>query len=141
MVSSTVGDQHAAALERVGHVAGDDPLREPLDDGGLPDPGLTDEHRVVLGAPGEHLDDATDLGIAPDDRVEPTVLGDLGEVDAVLVQRLVRRLGVLRGDPPVAPDRGQTLAQTASPRPASVRTFCAGLSTAAIAMSRCSLAT
>ena len=43
--------EHPAALERVGHVAGDDPLGEPLDDGGLADAGLADQHRVVLGTP------------------------------------------------------------------------------------------
>src|SRR5690606_12971599 len=42
-------------LERLGHVTGHDALREALDDGGLADAGLTDEHRVVLGAPGQHL--------------------------------------------------------------------------------------
>ena len=36
----------------------------------LPTPGLADEHGVVLGAPGEHLDDAADLVVAADDRVE-----------------------------------------------------------------------
>ena len=36
---------------------------------------------------------------------------DLGEIDAVLLQRLVRRLGVLAGDAAVAAHRGQPLAQ------------------------------
>jgi hypothetical protein len=54
-------------LERLGHVAGDDALREPLDDGGLADAGLADEHRVVLGAAAEHLHHAADLGVAADD--------------------------------------------------------------------------
>ena len=57
-------------LERLGDVARDDALREPLDDGGLADAGLADEHGVVLGAAGEHLADAADLGVAPDHRVE-----------------------------------------------------------------------
>ena len=43
-------------LEALGHVAADDPLGEALDDGGLADAGLADQHRVVLGAPAEHLD-------------------------------------------------------------------------------------
>ena len=53
-----------------GHVAGHDPLRETLDDGGLADAGLADQHRVVLGPPGQHLDDPADLGVAADDRVD-----------------------------------------------------------------------
>ena len=39
----------------------DDLLREPLDDGGLAHAGLADQHRVVLGAAGQDLDDALDL--------------------------------------------------------------------------------
>ena len=103
--------QHPAALERVGHVAGDHALREPLDDGGLADAGLADEDGIVLGAPREHLDHAPDLGVAADDRVETAVLGGLREVDGVLLQRLVRRLGGLAGDASVAADGGDRLAQ------------------------------
>ena len=58
------------ALERLGHVAADDVGGEALDDGGLADAGLADEHRVVLGAARQHLHDALDLLLAPDDRVE-----------------------------------------------------------------------
>ena len=78
----------ALAAQRVGHVAGDDALREPLDDRGLADAGLADEHRVVLGTPGQHLHDAADLGVATDDRVELALAGRGGQVDAVLLQRL-----------------------------------------------------
>ena len=97
--------EHPAALERVGDVAGDHALREALDDGGLADAGLADQHRVVLGTPRQHLDHAADLGVAADDRVELALLGARGQVDGVLLQRLVRRLGVLAGHPPVAADR------------------------------------
>ncbi len=83
------------ALERVGDVAGDDPLSEPLHDSGLADAGLTDEHGVVLGAPGQHLTDTPDLGVTPDHRVELAALRDLGEVDAVLFEGALRLL--LRG--------------------------------------------
>ena len=37
--------------QRLRHVAGDDALGQALDDRGLADPGLTDQHRVVLGTP------------------------------------------------------------------------------------------
>ena len=43
------------------HVADGNLLRQPFDDGGLADAGLTDEHRVVLGAPAEHLLDTLDF--------------------------------------------------------------------------------
>ena len=53
----------------------DDPLGEALDDRGLADAGLADQDGVVLGAAGEDLDDAADLVVAADDRVELARLG------------------------------------------------------------------
>ncbi len=58
-----------------GYVARDDALGQSLDDGGLADPGLTDEHRVVLGTPRQHLHHPADLGVATDHRVELALLG------------------------------------------------------------------
>jgi hypothetical protein len=69
------------ALQRFGHVTGDDALGEALDDGGLADAGLADQHRVVLGAPGEHLHHPADLGVPADHRVELALPGPLGQVD------------------------------------------------------------
>ena len=63
------------SAQRLGHVAGDDALGQALDDGGLADAGLADQDGVVLGAPGQHLHDAADLGVAADDRVELAVAG------------------------------------------------------------------
>ena len=88
----------ALALEPLGHVAGDDPLREPLDDRGLPHSGVADQHRVVLRAPRQHLDHAPDLLVAADDRVELALLGELGQVAAELLERLVRALRILGRD-------------------------------------------
>ena len=48
----------ALALQALRERRRDDPLGEALDDRGLADAGLADEHRVVLRAAGEHLDDA-----------------------------------------------------------------------------------
>ena len=102
---------HALALQALGDVARDDALREPLDDRRLPDAGLADEHRVVLRAPREHLDDAADLLVAPDDRVELPRLGERGQVAAVLLERLVRALGILRRDLLAAADVLERLEQ------------------------------
>ena len=57
------------------HVAAHDALREAFDDGRLADARLADQHRIVLGAPREHLDDAADLLVAADDRIELAVRG------------------------------------------------------------------
>ena len=66
-----------AVAQRLGDVAGDDALGEALDDRGLADARLADQHRVVLGAAREDLDHAADLVVAPDHRVELAVLGGL----------------------------------------------------------------
>ncbi len=86
------------ALQPLGNVARDDPLREALDDRRLADPRVADQDGVVLGAPGEHLDHAPDLLVAADHRVELSGLGQRGQVAAVLLQCLVGALGILRGD-------------------------------------------
>ena len=85
-------------LEPFGHVLPDDALRQPFDDGGLADAGLADEHRVVLGAARQHLDDAADLLVAADDRIELALARELGQVAAVALERLVGAFGILAGD-------------------------------------------
>ena len=70
-----------------GHVALGDALRQAFDDGGLADARLADQHRVVLGAAAEDLDDPLQFVIAPDQRVEGVVHGGLGEVAAEFGQQ------------------------------------------------------
>ena len=89
--------EHALAEEPLGHVAIDDSLCEPLDDGGLAHAGFTDEHGVVLGAARQHLDDTAYLLIPADDRVELARGRGHGEVAPVLLKRLVLLLGVRVG--------------------------------------------
>ena len=72
--------------------------RESLGDRGLAHARLADEHRVVLRAPREHLDDAADLVVATDHRVELALARVLGEVAAEALERLVLLLGVLARD-------------------------------------------
>src|SRR4051812_11498739 len=76
------------ALQQLGHVGVRDALGEALDDGGLADAGLPDQHGVVLRAPREDLHDPLDLGLTPDDRVELAVGGELGQVAPELVEKL-----------------------------------------------------
>ena len=80
----------------------------------FPTPGLADQHRVVLRAAREHLDHAADLLVAPDHRVELAALGERGQVAAVLLERLVRALGILRRDPLAAADAFERLEQRVS---------------------------
>ena len=84
------------ALQELGHLVRRDPGREALDDGGLADAGLADQHRVVLRAPRQDLHDALDLRLAADDRVELPLGGELRQVAAELVEEL-RALRLLAG--------------------------------------------
>ncbi len=80
--------------ECLGHVLGGDAQREPFDHRGLADPGVADQHRIVLRPAREDLDHAADLFVPPDHRVELAVPGEHRQVPAVLLERLV--LGLLR---------------------------------------------
>ena len=85
-------------LEPLGHVAADDALRQAFDDGGLADAGLADEDGIVLGAARQHLNDAANLFVAANDRVELALGGGLRQIAAILFERFVGRLGVGRRD-------------------------------------------
>ena len=84
-------------LEQLRHVAVGDALSEALDDGGLADAGLADQHGVVLRAPRQDLHHALDLGLAADDRVELALGGELGQVAAELVEQLRGLLALAGG--------------------------------------------
>ncbi len=108
-------------LERLGHVAANDPLGEAFDHGRLADARLADQHRVVLGAAAQDLDDAADLLVAADHRVE-LARPRLGrEVAAVLLEGLVRGLGVLARDPLAAADARQRLEDRLLVRPVAIQ--------------------
>ncbi len=85
----------ALVLQAFGNVAAHDALREPFDDRRLADAGIADQHRIVLGAAREHLNDATNLFVAPDHRIEFAALGFEREVATVALERLVRPFGIL----------------------------------------------
>ena len=77
---------HSLAEQGLGHRLLDDRAGEALDDRGLADAGLADQHGVVLRAAAEDLDGLLDLVDASDHRVELAVLGEGGEVGAELVE-------------------------------------------------------
>ena len=85
--------QQALARQRLGHLARDDLLRQPLDDGRLANARLANQRRIVLLAARENLDDALDLLLAPDHWVELAHARVCRQVNAHLVDG--RRLGVL----------------------------------------------
>ena len=88
--------QQLLVLQALRHVAVDDAQRQALDDGGLADAGLADQHRIVLGAARQHLDGAADFLVAADHRIELAVARGLGEVAGIFLQRVIGVLGRLR---------------------------------------------
>ena len=74
---------HLFICQRFGDIAAHDALGQSLDYGGLTHARLTDQHGVIFGAAAEHLDDAANLFVAPDDGIELTLGRQLGEVAAI----------------------------------------------------------
>ncbi len=85
-------------LQGVRHIAVDDALRQALDDGGFPDAGFTDQDRVVLRTPRQHLHHTADFFVTPDDGIELALARDFGEIASEALQRLVLALWLLIGD-------------------------------------------
>src|SRR5262249_50255245 len=75
-----IEDNDPAVAQQVGDVAVHDELGQALDDGGLADAGLAEQHRVILGPAAKDLNDAFDLVLPADDRVELALTGQLGHV-------------------------------------------------------------
>ena len=91
------GDE-ALVAQGLRNVARNDALGEAFDDRRLTDTGFADQDRVVLGTTRQDLDDAADLVVSADDRVELTFARHLGQVAAVLGQGFKRPFRVSRGD-------------------------------------------
>ncbi len=67
----------------------------PFGDGGLAHAGLADQQRIVLAAAAQHLDDALELVLAADQRIDLAGLGERDQVDRVGVERALRLAAVL----------------------------------------------
>ena len=77
--------QDALLGEGGGDFPGGDPQGDAFHDGRFADARLSNQHGVVFLAPSEDLDDAGNLHVTPDDRVQLAFPGRLGEVVAELI--------------------------------------------------------
>ncbi len=96
------GDHHrqiqhhdAPVVQDLRHGAGDHHLGQALDDGRLAHARLAQQHRVVLLTPAQNLDDALDLVLAADDRVELPFAGQFRQITPKAIQRRRFALAVL----------------------------------------------
>jgi hypothetical protein len=97
----------APVPERFRDVAIGDAPCDSLDDRGLSDAGIADQHGVVLGAAPEDLDRAADLLVPADDRVELPASREIGQVGRISPEGLELVLGVLVGNASGAADLTQ----------------------------------
>ena len=65
-----------------------------FDNGGFADAGLADQHRIIFGAPRQHLDHPANFIVAADDRIELSFAREIGEIAAIFFQSLVFFFGV-----------------------------------------------
>ena len=100
---------NALVTQQLGDVAGDDPARQTLNDGGLAHSRLADQYRIVLGPARQHLDHAANLFIPPDHRIQLPSPRKFGQVLGVTLQGLVFAFWILIGDSLVAAHRGERL--------------------------------
>ncbi len=84
-------------LQAFRHVAAMNALGEALDDRGLANARFADQHRVVLHAARQHLDDPANFLVAADHRIELALLGELGQITAIFFERFIGRFRVLGG--------------------------------------------
>ena len=96
--------QDAPPLELFRDVSGDNALGQSLGDGGLADTCAADKHRVVLRAADQRLHGTGDLRVAAYDRVQLSIAGQLGQVDAIALQGAVAALCPRVVDPVTAAD-------------------------------------
>ena len=75
--------------QRLGYIAGNDFLRQTLDNSGFAHTRITDQCRIVFGAAGQNLDHALDLLIPSDDRIELAFFGGSGQIAAKLAERII----------------------------------------------------
>jgi hypothetical protein len=99
-------------LKILGNVSTHDALRQSLSDGRLADARFADQYRVVLGAAREHLHDAADFLIAPDDWIELAFPRQLCQVTAVLLERLILVFRIGIGHPLSSANLRQSLVDT-----------------------------
>ena len=74
-------------LEHLGRVALHDAPGQPFGNGSLANASLAHQQRIVLAPAHQHLDDALQLALAADQRVDPTLAGGCVEIGGVLLQR------------------------------------------------------
>src|SRR5580693_3518042 len=104
-----IQSHYTLVLQPFGYVAGNDALCQTFHNGGLAHAGLSDQHRIVLGTPGEDLNHAADLFVAADYGIQLAATSLLGQVTGIALERLILFLGILIRYLLRSPHRGERL--------------------------------
>ncbi len=114
---SQIERNDALVLQGFRHVAGNNALRQSLDDGRFAHARLADQHRIILGAPRQHLHHPANFFIASNDGIEFAASRLFVQVAGIALQRLVLRFWILVGDALRSPDRRERLQDGVVGRP------------------------
>ena len=80
---SEVESHESLVPQRLGDVAGNDPLCQALDNRGFADARFTDQYRIIFRAPGEDLNGPSYFIVATDHRIQFALARQLGKVARV----------------------------------------------------------
>ena len=86
-ISERSSDKNALVGQERRHIAIGNALRQAFDDGRFANARLADQHRIILGAAAQNLDDALDFAFASDQRIELTFGSRLRQIAAELRQQ------------------------------------------------------
>ncbi len=86
--------QQSPAANPFGYLSIHNALGQTLSDSGLAYAGLANEHRVVLGAPLQHLNRSADLFIPADNGIQSALLCAFRQINGILLQSLPLLLGI-----------------------------------------------
>ena len=98
---------HSLVAQQFRHIAGENAPRQSFHDGRLANARFANEHRIVLGAPRQHLDHAANFFIPANHRVKLAPARQFRQVLGIAVKGLVLALRSLVGHSLVAAHGGQ----------------------------------
>src|SRR5262249_45082374 len=93
-----IKSDNALVLKDLRHVARNDALGQTFNNGSFAHARLTDQHRIVFGAPRKNLHYSANFFVASDNRIELSPASKLGQVFGIALQRLVFAFRILIGD-------------------------------------------
>ena len=108
---SHIERHNSLVLETLRDIAANHTLSQTFNNGGLSDSRFSNQNRVVLGAPGKNLHDASNLFIPTDYGVELPVTRCYRQIAAILFERLIGGFRVRRNDSLTTADLAQSLQQ------------------------------